>query len=135
MSFNSHHGTNHADGTALSPSRNVTVSAIQFACTSSIQANLMKAEQLVRAAAREGANIVLLQELFSSLYFPIDQSESLHLSSENSENNELLNKFKSLASELEVVLPISFYERSKFVTNVHSIFCDMCVELFQYGLL
>lgn len=134
-SFNSHHGTNHVDTAALSSSRNVTVSAIQFACTSNIPANLMKAEQLVRAAAGEGADIILLQELFSSLYFPIDHAESLHLSSENSENNGFLNKFKSLASELEIVLPISFYERSKFVTNAHSAFNDMCVEFVRYGPL
>lgn len=107
--------TNHVADSPPATDRIVTVSAIQFACTSSVQANLMKAEQLVRAAAEGGANIVLLQELFSSPYFPIDQVECLHYSSENNENNELLKKFASLASELGIVLPISFYERSKYV--------------------
>lgn len=93
----------------------MTVSAIQFACTEDTDANVMKAEQLVRAAALEGADIVLLQELFSSLYFPIDQIECIHLSSENNGNNPLLKKFSALAAELGIVLPISFFERSKCV--------------------
>jgi N-carbamoylputrescine amidase len=49
--------------------RNVKIAASQMSCTSDIQKNLKKAEQLVRKAADSGAQIILLQELFETLYF------------------------------------------------------------------
>ncbi|MBJ7392682.1 MAG: hypothetical protein JHC85_14025, partial [Chthoniobacterales bacterium] len=44
--------------------RNVTLSATQMACGSNRAANLERAEQLIRRAASQGANIILIQELF-----------------------------------------------------------------------
>lgn len=93
----------------------VTVAAVQFACCTDTQENLAKAEHLVRAAAEKGADIILLQELFASLYFPIDQVDCSHLSIPNDNGNAVLQTFQKLAKELGVVLPVSFFERSKFV--------------------
>ena len=45
------------------------VAITQFACTSSYEENVNKAISMVEKCVKEGANIVLLQELFSSLYF------------------------------------------------------------------
>ncbi|HTJ12684.1 MAG TPA: carbon-nitrogen hydrolase [Dinghuibacter sp.] len=47
----------------------VTVGLVQMSCTADKVENLKKAEQKVREAARKGAQIVCLQELFTSLYF------------------------------------------------------------------
>ena len=47
----------------------IKVAATQMPCSSSVEENLSAAEMLVRTAAGEGAKIVLLQELFESLYF------------------------------------------------------------------
>jgi N-carbamoylputrescine amidase len=50
--------------------RVVTVAATQFKITGwSVEDNIAKAEKLVRQAAEQGANIILLQELFETPYF------------------------------------------------------------------
>ncbi len=48
----------------------VTIGLIQMKVTSSPEANLEKAVQKVREAAKKGAQIILLQELFRTRYFP-----------------------------------------------------------------
>jgi hypothetical protein len=49
--------------------RIVKVAATQFACSSDFAANVASAVTAVREAASQGANIILLQELFEGLYF------------------------------------------------------------------
>lgn len=49
--------------------RYVTVAATQFSCEFDMTKNLEKAEQIVREAAAMGAQIILLQELFKTVYF------------------------------------------------------------------
>ena len=53
--------------------REVTLAATQMSCGREVEDNVAKAERLVRRAAELGADIVLLQELFETPYFPIDQ--------------------------------------------------------------
>ena len=50
--------------------RKVTVAATQMPCTNNSEDNIDNAIGLIRDAAAQGANIILIQELFSSLYFP-----------------------------------------------------------------
>ena len=45
------------------------VGLVQMSCTADKAANLQKAMDKVREAAAKGAQIVCLQELFTSLYF------------------------------------------------------------------
>jgi N-carbamoylputrescine amidase len=47
--------------------RTVTVAATQFACSWDLPANADRAEALVRQAATEGAQVVLIQELLAAL--------------------------------------------------------------------
>ena len=49
--------------------RNVTVAALQFKCSDSVSENINKADSMVREAAKKGANIILLSELFERQYF------------------------------------------------------------------
>ena len=49
--------------------RKVTIAAIQMKCSTVVTENINKAEQMVREAAKEGANIILLPELFERQYF------------------------------------------------------------------
>ena len=56
--------------------RPVTVAATQFACTWDLPANADRAEALVRQAAGQGAQVVLMQELFAAPYFCIEQHPS-----------------------------------------------------------
>jgi len=90
----------------------VTVSAIQMACTWDLSANLDKAESLVRRAAQQGAQIILLPELFETPYFCKDQQEDYFKLAKPVQNNSLLIRFSALAADLKVVLPISFFERA-----------------------
>lgn len=50
-------------------SRTVKVAATQFSCSADFDANVAEGVKLVREAASQGANIILLQELFKGLYF------------------------------------------------------------------
>ena len=92
--------------------RPVTVAAVQMACGWDADANLAKAEQLVREAAARGAQIILLPELFETPYFCIEQDvRHLNLARSLSENRAVRH-FSAIARELSVVLPISFFERA-----------------------
>ena len=53
--------------------REVTVAATQMACSNETDKNVSNAEKLVRQAASKGAQIILIQELFESQYFCMDQ--------------------------------------------------------------
>ena len=91
--------------------RAVTVAAVQFACDWNLDGNIAKAEHHVREAAARGARIVLLPELFETPYFCIEQ-DSRHLSlARPLAESRAVQHFRTLARELEVVLPISFFER------------------------
>ena len=92
--------------------RQVTVAATQMACSHDIEENLDRAESLVREAHGKGAQIILIQELFASPYFCKDQ-DAVHLSlAEEVDNSRVIRHMQALASELEVVLPVSFFERA-----------------------
>lgn len=92
--------------------RKVKVAATQMSCSWNREEVLDKAEKLVRKAAAEGANIILLQELFETPYFCQKQKfEYFDLAKPLSEN-AAVKRFTKVAKELQVVLPISFYEKA-----------------------
>jgi N-carbamoylputrescine amidase len=92
----------------------VTIAATQMACSADSMANQAQAEALVRQAAGEGAQVILLQELFATPYFCKDQQASWFDSAAPADlaTNPLLRRFSALAAELKVVLPLSFFERA-----------------------
>ncbi|CAM9721286.1 unnamed protein product [Discosporangium mesarthrocarpum] len=73
--------------------------------------NIATAESLVRQAARAGAHVILLQELFATQYFCQQQSNHFFAWAECEDESSVLKRFQSLAEELEVVIPVSFFER------------------------
>ena len=92
--------------------RKVTIAATQMSCTNQIDENIEKAETLIRQAASQGANIILLQELFSWLYFcQVIDHDYLNLAREE-EDNPMLEHFQKISKELHVVLPLSFFEKA-----------------------
>ena len=94
------------------PARPVTVAGIQMSCGWDAQANIARAEALVREAAARGAQVILLPELFETPYFCIEQdARHLHLATPLQEN-PAVRHFSEVARELAVVLPISFFERA-----------------------
>ncbi len=90
----------------------VVVAAMQMACVQDSERNIEKAERLIREAAEKGAQVILPQELFATLYFCQNQKVR-HLSlAEEASDNPLLKRMSRLAEELSVVLPISFFEKA-----------------------
>ena len=92
--------------------REVTVAATQMACSWDREANLAGAEALIREAAGQGAQVVLIQELFETPYFCVDQKPEHFALAHPTGDNPLLARMSALAAELEVVLPVSFFERA-----------------------
>ena len=79
-----------------------------MACSWDIDDNIARAEALVRAAAADGAQIILLQELFETPYFCVDQDSKFFSLAKPRENHPLIQHFTNLVKELGVVLPVSF---------------------------
>jgi len=93
-------------------SRIVSVAITQMACSWDTSTNLAKAEQLVRQAAQQGAQIILLQELFETPYFCKKPNPDYLQLATTVADNPAIAHFQNIAKELKVVLPISFFERA-----------------------
>ena len=91
--------------------RQVKVAALQFSCSKDVQENINKAEKMVIEAADNGANIILLPELFERQYFCQEKRYDYYDYALPLEKNPAVNRFKEVAKELGVVIPVSFYER------------------------
>ncbi|MFC3798778.1 N-carbamoylputrescine amidase [Cohnella sp. GCM10012308] len=94
--------------------RKVKVAATQMSCSSDIDENIAKADKLVREAAAQGAQIILLQELFETPYFCQKEKSDYYVYATELEHNKAVNHFRAVAKELQVVLPISFYEKKNY---------------------
>lgn len=92
--------------------RNVVVAAVQMKCSKVVEENINKAEELIRKAAKKGANIILLPELFERQYFCQEKRYDYYNFASTIEGNKAIKHLKNIAKELNVVLPISFYEKS-----------------------
>ncbi|MBT3487883.1 MAG: N-carbamoylputrescine amidase [Desulfobacula sp.] len=91
--------------------RKVKIAATQMACCDDKDDNIAKAEKLVRQAASKGARIILLQELFEDLYFCQEEKPEHIEKAMELEKNAAVKHFSEIAKELNVVLPISFFEK------------------------
>ena len=91
--------------------RNISVAATQMSCSDNREENIQKAEKMVREAAGACAQIILIQELFETPYFCQIEKADYYAYAEPVEENAAILHFRKIARELEVVLPISFYER------------------------
>ncbi len=98
--------------------RKITVAAVQMRCEKDRQANLKKAEKMVRKAAEAGANVILLPELFEREYFCQQRCYEFYRYAEETNVNAAVQMGIRLAKELGVVLPISFYEKD--VNNLYN---------------
>jgi N-carbamoylputrescine amidase len=91
----------------------VVVAAIQMAMPSwDREVNIAAAQTHVRAAAAQGAQVILLPELFVLPYFCTEQDGAHFSHARTLEGNTTITRFAQLAAELQVVLPISFFEQA-----------------------
>lgn len=91
----------------------VKVSAVQMSMSEDKASNLDKAERLAREAVKNGAQIILLPELFEGHYFCKDMDEKYFSWAAPREGNPLIDRFASLAKELKAVILISYFEKSQ----------------------
>lgn len=91
--------------------RKVTIGTVQMQCGTAVKDNIEKADDMVRKAAGQGANVILLPELFERPYFCQERRYEYYAFAKPVLENEAVRHFQQTARELEVVLPVSFYEK------------------------
>ena len=91
--------------------RKVTAAVTQMGCSQDREENLQKAEDLVRQAAEQRAQIILLQELFETQYFCQTQNFAYMDLARPLSENPAVKRLSVLAKETETVIPVSFFER------------------------
>ena len=90
----------------------VTVAATQMACSWDIEANVANAEAMINEAADAGAQVILIQELFETPYFCIDNQHRHFDLAKALEEQPTIKRMQELAKKRELVLPISYFEKS-----------------------
>lgn len=107
-------------------SMQVTVACTQMSCSWNIEENVARAEKLVHQAADAGANIVLLQELFESPYFCIDTQDKHFDLAHTLELQPTIKRMQEIAKARELVIPVSYFERSgpAFFNSIATIDAD-----------
>lgn len=98
-------------------------------CEKSIE----KAEAMTRKAASDGANLVLLPELFETKYFCQERRyEYFELASSVSENRAVM-RFLEVSRELSIAMPISFFERdgNEFYNSVAMLDCGEMLGVYR----
>ncbi|AYL94033.1 carbon-nitrogen hydrolase [Mucilaginibacter celer] len=88
----------------------VKVGIVQMSCTADKQQNLQKAIVKVREAAQKGAQIVCLQELFTSLYF-CDEENYDNFKLAEAIPGPSTDELSKVAAELNVVIIASLFEK------------------------
>lgn len=91
--------------------RSLTVAAVQAGYGPDMTANIAKTADLVREAAKRGAQIVLPPELFQGIYFPTQQDPKWFATAYPASEHPAVLALARLARELGVVIPISFFEK------------------------
>lgn len=88
----------------------VKVGMVQMSCTNNKEENLAKAIEGIRQAASKGAQIVCLQELFTSLYFcDVEDYENFKLA--EAIPGDTTATLQTVAAELGVVIIASLFEK------------------------
>jgi len=90
----------------------VNLAVIQMHMTDQLADNVARAESHVRDAAKQGAQVVLLPELFENLYFCQVEREEYFELAHPLDAHPFVGRFQNLARELGVVLPLSYFERA-----------------------
>jgi N-carbamoylputrescine amidase len=88
------------------------VAAIQMSMAVDTATNIAVAERLVRDAAAQGVHVVLIPELFEGHYFCKDQRTEELQRARPLDGHPTIAHFAKVARELQVVLPLSLFERA-----------------------
>lgn len=88
------------------------LAVLQSAFTDDPDRNIARVGDLVRAAAAEGARVVLPPELFEGWYFCVRQDEARFARAAPWREHAAVKAMSELAAELGVVIPTSIFERA-----------------------
>ena len=94
----------------MNKNKNISVAAIQLPCSGDIPRNIETTVQQIEAAAKAGANLICLQELFSSLYFCQTEDHSQFEIAE-SIPGPTTDRICQAAKENQVVIVAGVFER------------------------
>lgn len=92
--------------------RTLRVAALQAAFGEDRAANIRTVERLVRAAAKDGAKVILPPELFQGPYFCKREETKWFAQAYPYREHPVVTALAPLAKELGVVLPLSIYEKA-----------------------
>jgi len=91
--------------------RSLSVACLQAAFGPDMKANLDKVEALICEAAAQGAQVILPPELFQGIYFPTRQDPKWFETAYGVGDHPCVRALQTLAKRLDVVIPISFFEK------------------------
>lgn len=92
--------------------RKLKLAVVQMQMHPEHERNIAHAEASVREAAAAGAKLVLLPELFAQPYFCKDQDARFFDWALPVDAHPVIERFRAVAKELQLVLPVSFFERA-----------------------
>lgn len=92
--------------------RSLTLAALQMRLDSSYDVNIKRVASCIREAAADGAQVILPPELFEGHYFCREEREEAFRRAHPVQTHPTLAEFQSLAAELSVVIPVSFFEQA-----------------------
>ncbi len=93
----------------MSSQRQIHLALIQHPCSTSRDDNISRSESAIREAAKQGAELILLQELHSSLYF-CQQESADNFDLAETIPGPSTQHFANLAAELNIVIVASLFE-------------------------
>jgi N-carbamoylputrescine amidase len=85
---------------------------VQMQLSTNLNNNIEKAQTFIEQASKNNANIILLPELFENHYFCQEERDENFSLAHPVANHPFLSRFQKLAKQLNVVLPISFFEKA-----------------------
>ncbi|MBC8122033.1 MAG: N-carbamoylputrescine amidase, partial [Gemmatimonadaceae bacterium] len=90
----------------------ITLAALQSSFTGDVTLNVARVTELIREAASQGAQVILPSELFEGLYFCSEELDACFDMAHPVTDHPTILHFQKLAYELEVAIPVSFFERA-----------------------
>src|SRR5262249_25538060 len=90
----------------------ITLGVIQQSFSDDMDENIARVSGFVREAAKQGADVILPSELFQGHYFCTTQDETRFATAYPWREHPCVLAMQKLAQELEVVIPVSIFEKA-----------------------
>ena len=92
--------------------RTIKLAVLQSALSDDVEKNIKRVSELVREAAAKGADVILPSELFEGHYFCTSQEEENFDRAHAWRESPAVKAMAKLAAELNVVIPVSIFEKA-----------------------